>query len=184
MRKVVVAADGLRAEATLFGSASAGGRRGAGSATLPNINLDFYEGKYSSGLTLDLPFERTAERNLYRSALIDLEILVRNLQQLEDRIKQEIRNGLRNLLEDRESLLIQSDAVQLAKVRVESTELSLEAGLVEIRDLLEARDDLLDAQNSFTSAVVNYRIGELGIQRDMGLLLVDENGLWTEYSRN
>jgi outer membrane protein TolC len=183
-RKVVVAADQLRAEATLFGSASAGGRRGSGSATLPNSQLDFYEGQYSADMSIDLPFERTAERNLYRASLIDLEGAVRDLQEIEDAVKQDIRDGLRNLLEDRENLFIQSDAVRLAKGRVRSTELSQEAGFVEIRDLLEARDDLLSAQNSFTGAVVSYRIGELSIQRDMGLLLVDENGLWTEFPRN
>jgi outer membrane protein TolC len=184
MRGVYVAADQLRAEATLLGSGSWGGRRGFGSAGLENSQLDFYEGEYSALLDLDLPFERTAERNAYRASLIDLEGSVRGVQELEDAIKQDIRDGLRVLLEARENLLIQSDAVRVAERRVDSTELQLEAGRVEIRDLLEAREALLDAQNNFTTSVVSYRIGELEIQRDMGLLMVDSKGIWQEYLTN
>ncbi len=181
MRGVRVAADQLRAEVTLFGDASVGGRRGFGQAAQANSQLDFYEGDYSAGLNVDLPFERTAERNNYRISLINLERGTRNVQELEDQVKQEVRNELRDLLETRESLLIQSDAVRVAESRVAGTELQLEAGQIEIRDVVEAREALLSAQNQFTNAVVTYRIGELSVQRDMGLLSIDENGVWKEY---
>jgi outer membrane protein TolC len=57
----------------------------------------------------------------------------------------------------------------------------LEAGRVQIRDILEAQEALLSAQNALTAAVINYRITELELQRDMGLLKVDEKGLWQEF---
>jgi outer membrane protein TolC len=60
--------------------------------------------------------------------------------------------------------------------------LFLEAGRIQIRDLLEAQDALLSAQNSLTRAVVDYRIGELEFQRDLDLLEVNELGLWREFS--
>jgi outer membrane protein TolC len=91
-------------------------------------------------------------------------------------------NDLRSLFEARENLFIQAQAVRLAQKRVKSVNLFLEAGRAQMRDLLEAQDSLLGAQNSLTSAVVNYRVTELELQRDMGLLKVDENGLWQEYS--
>jgi outer membrane protein TolC len=53
---------------------------------------------------------------------------------------------------------------------------------VQIRDLLEAQDALLSAQNGLTSALVSYRVAELELQADMGLLKIDEKGLWQEYS--
>jgi hypothetical protein len=34
-----------------------------------------------------------------------------------------------------------------------------------------------------TSAVVSYRIADLELQRDPGLLEVNEKGLWLEFSR-
>ena len=131
---------------------------------------------------MDLPLERTAERNAYRNSLIALERATRNVQSLEDDIKLSIRNQLRTLLESRESVKIQAQSVVVAEKRVRSSQLFLEAGRIQIRDLLEAQDDLLAAQNSLTSAVVSYRIAELALQRDLGLLRVNEKGLWQEFS--
>ncbi|MGB2823773.1 MAG: TolC family protein, partial [Phycisphaerae bacterium] len=65
--------------------------------------------------------------------------------------------------------------------RVTSTDLFLEAGRAAIRDVLEAQEALVQAQNSLTAALVAYRIAELELQRDMGVLEVNEKGLWREY---
>jgi outer membrane protein TolC len=171
-RAVVVAADALGAELTFLGRAGYGG---TGDPTGDDQKLRFDKGVYSALLTLDLPFERTRERNDYRNSFISLEQAARNVQKLEDQIKLNIRSRLRTLLESRESLKIQAKAVLVAEKRVKSTELFLDAGRgqIQIRDLLEARDALLSAQNLLTLAAVNYRIAELELQSDMGL--------WQEY---
>lgn len=181
-RQVVVRADALGAELTFLGSGNIGSSRGIGSAGSDDAQLHFNDGSYSGLLNLDLPLERTAERNAYRKSLIDLEQATRDVQTLEDQIKLSIRNELRALLELRESLKIQAQAVILANKRVRSTTLFVEAGRTEIRNLLEALDALLGAQNSLISDVVSYRVGELELQRDMGVLQVDERGLWREFS--
>ena len=108
----------------------------------------------------------------YRSSLISFEQVVRAVQDLEDRIKLDVRNGLSRLLEGRETIRIQAQAVNVARRRVDSTSEFLEAGRAEIRDVLEAQDALLTAQNSLTSALVNYRVNELSLQRDLGVLTV------------
>jgi outer membrane protein TolC len=180
-RDVVVAADALQAELTLFGEAKAGGQRGLGSAEQPDAQLRFEKGVYSTNATLDLPLHRTAERDAYRQSFINLDQAVRNVQLLEDSIKLQVRGDLRDLLQARESYKIQSQAVQLAERRVVSTQLFLEAGRAEIRDLLDAQEALVSAQNALTAALVNYRVSELQLQRDMDLLDVDEKGLWHEY---
>jgi len=180
-RAVVVAADALAAGLTLTGSASAGERRSLGSAMLDDGEIRPERGFYSAGLEVDLPWERTAERNIYRDSYINLERSVRNLQDAEDSIKLDIRDGLRDLLESRQSYQIQAIAVQLAERRVESNKLFLEAGRAEIRDVLEAERALLNAQNQLTAALVQYRVSELELQRDMGVLQVNSKGLWREY---
>jgi outer membrane protein TolC len=181
-RAVVVAADALGTELTLFGTSELGSRRSISSATADDAQLRTDKGKYSALLTFDLPFERTAERNAYRNSFILLERAVRDVQILEDQIKLDVRNQLRDLLESRESLKIQANSVIVAQRRVKSSNLFFEAGEVPIRDVLEAQDALLSAQNALTSAVVSYRVAELELQIDMGLLKVDEKGLWQEYS--
>ncbi len=181
-RAIVVLADALRAELTLFGTAGLGGSRSISSVNSADTSLRLDKGEYSAFMTMDLPFERTAERNAYRNGYILLERAVRNVQNLEDEIKISIRNKLRDLLESRESLRIQARSVTLAQKRVRSTNLFLEAGRAEIRDLLEAQEALLSAQNSLTAAIINYRIAELELQRDMGVLEINEKGLWREYT--
>jgi outer membrane protein TolC len=144
--------------------------------------LSFQGGRYAALLSLDLPIERTAERDAYRNSLISLERATRSVQRLEDQIKVAIRDELRTLLESRESLKIQAQSVVVAEKRVDSAQLFLEAGRAQIRDLLEAQDALLSARNDLTSAVVSYRTAELQFQRDLELLKITKEGLWQELS--
>ncbi len=176
-RSVVVAADRLRMEATLLGSATFGSRRASvESATQDSARLQLDRGVFSSLLTLNFPLERTAERAAFRKSLIDLERSVRSLQELEDNVKLSVRNGLRDMRLAHENVRIQADAVAVAEKRVRSVTLFLEAGRAQMRDLIEAQDALLAARNGLTAAQVDYRIAEMEIQRDMGALHIDEEG--------
>ena len=181
LRQIPIAANAFLPGMTLNLSGTAGGTRDTGSAGSGNAALRPLDGSYNALLTLDLPLERTAERNQYRKQIINLHSEVRSFQSLEDQVKLEVRDDLRNLLQSRESLRIQSQAVRLAQRRVQSTSLFLQLGRAQVRDVLDAQASLLSAQNALTSALVNYRVAELDIQRDMGVLRVNENGLWQEY---
>jgi len=180
-RKVIVDADALGAELTFFGSAELGQRRTITTADLDNAEFRADKAKYSALLTIDLPFERTKERNIYRNSFITLERAVRDVQILEDKIKLSVINELRDLLQARESFYIQARAVYVAEKRIKSVGMFLESGRAQIRDLLEAQESLLSAQNGLTGAIVDYRVAELQLQRDLGLLKVDEKGLWQEF---
>ncbi len=180
-RHAVVAADALRMGLTVQGGGAIGESRSLSSADLPDARLRFNEGVYTAGLNLDLPLERTAERNAWRNSLIALERAVRDTQNLEDQIKLEVRNSLREMLQARESYRIQKQSLSVAERRVDSTELFLEAGRAQVRDILEAQEALVSARNSLTAAMVNYRAAEIKLQRDMGVLAVDTDGRWKEY---
>ncbi|NOY82385.1 MAG: TolC family protein [Kiritimatiellaeota bacterium] len=181
-RKLYVATDALRPELTLFGSAQAGSRRSRSQSDSPDTGIDPTHGNYAALLELDPGFERTAERIGYRESLIQIESAVRDVQGLEDQIKLDVRNDLRALLQARETLQIQLQAVDLARKRVRSTDLFLQAGRASVRDVLESQEALLSAQNAATAALVDYRIAELDLQRDIGVLEVDGEGLWREYT--
>jgi len=173
-RKVVVAADRLRTELTFFGKARVEGDR------LRDLRFD--RGNYEAFLNLELPLERTSEAIAYRRSLLALEQAVRKVQALEDEIKLGARSQLRTLREARESLQIQALSVELARRRVRGADLNLQAGRVQIRDLLEAQEDLLSAQNAFIAAAVDYRLAELELQSDLGVLEVGAEGLWKEFN--
>ena len=180
-RVVVVAADALRAELNLVGHTESGSRRTVDTAGSDDARIRANQAISSGVLTLNLAVERTAERNNYRNSLISLEETLRVMSTKEDEVKLDVRNRLRTLLLARESVQIQAESVRVAEKRVRSTDLFLQAGRVQIRDVLEAQDDLVSAQNSLTAAVVRYRVAELQLQRDMGMLKVNEKGLWREF---
>ena len=179
-RAVLVAEDSLRAELTIGGSASIGEGRGAMSGDQPDAKFRPKEGSYGALLNVNLPIERTAERNRYRNSLISLEKAVRSFQAAEDQLKQDVKSKLRDMLENRERLVIQIQAVELAERRVKNTDMLLQAGRAELRDVLDAQSALTSAQNSLYSAAVSYRINELELQRDLGVLQVTSDGLWKE----
>ncbi len=183
-RKVTVAADALRAGLTLEGRAAMGERRTLSSADLPFADLRPEKGAYNAGLALDLPLERTSERNLYRNSLIALEKAAREAQALEDNIKMEVRDAMRAMLQARESYRIQQQALTVALRRVASTEQFLQAGRAEVRDILEAQEALVSARNALTASKINYHLAALQLQRDMGVLTVDDDGNYHEYKWN
>jgi len=182
-RSVVVAANALEAGLELVGSVQSGESRSIATADLSGAKLRFDQGAYAVCANIELPWERTAERNAYRQSYINLERAVRNVQELEDQIKLDVRDRLRTLVDARESYKIQNQSVLLAEQRVKSNKMFLDAGRgnVQIRDVLEAEDALLNAQNGLTAALVGYRVAELQLQSDLGLLRVDETGLWEEF---
>jgi outer membrane protein TolC len=179
-RQVVVAANALQAGIDLVGTATVRSPNNR-SSDIARIGLDPRVGLYTAGVVVDLPWERTAERNVYRESYVRLEKVVRGVQELEDQVKLDIRDALGRLREARESFRIQALAVKLAQRRVDSTNLFLQAGRAEIRDLLDAQASLVTAQNALTAAAVSYRVTELQLQRDMDVLTVNEKGLWLEY---
>ena len=58
------------------------------------------------------------------------------------------------------------------------SEIRYEAGELENRDLLEARQSLIDAQNALIGLKVNHFIGRLRLLRSLVILFIDERGGW------
>jgi len=151
----------------------------SGSANANDEGVSFSDSvNYSALLSLNLPWDRTIERAAFRNSLIALRSAERAIEEQEDRIKQELRSASRKIAELRETCLIQKLSVELAERRVESTDLFLQAGQAQIRDVLDAQEDLVVAQNIMVSAFVSYHIETLNLQRNLELLEVNERGLW------
>ncbi len=172
-RKVIVAADGLEADLDFFVDTSV-----PSSGDTRAERLRFHEGTYNLGLESDLPFDRKSERNTYRESLIELQRTIREYNEEIDLIKLEIRDAYRNLKEAAQRYYIQKNSLELARQRVESTSFLLELGRVSTRDLLEAQDALLQAENSLSEAVVDHLIEKLNFFKDVGIMQVRPDGSW------
>lgn len=170
-RKVVVAADALRANLDLAASASlasAGGRP---------ADFDLDDAQWSLGFDFELPAERVQERNAYRESLISLEQRKRDVDELGDTIQADVRAALGDTRTNLEAWRIQKNAVALAERRVESTRLNLDAGRAATRDLLEAQEALLEAQNAATQALIDFQLAKLALWRDLELVRIETQGI-------
>lgn len=173
-RKIIVAEDNLKA-----GIRVVGGMNAASQGQTDFQNIQFQDGTYSAGLEVDLPFDRKSQRNEYRRTLIALEQYQRNYENKADEVKLEVRNAYRRLIELAEKYRIQQLSLKLAEKRVESTSLLLQAGRAQTRDLLDSQNSLLNAQNSLTAALVDHAIGKLNFFKDIEVLQVKPDGMWT-----
>ncbi len=130
----------------------------------------------TAGFELDLPLDRKSERNEYRRRLIDLDEATRSQCETRDGVVLQVRNSWRQLTRALRSYRIRVQSVRLAEARVESTMLLLEAGDADTRDMLDAREALVGAQNDLARALVDYRVARLQLARDMEILTVTKTG--------
>jgi len=174
-RKLVLAAKGLGPQLDLTA--------GANVASTPQTQvtrLRFHEGAYSLGLAADLPFDRKAQRNAYREALIAVQQQQRGYDEEIDQIKLNVRNAYRTLAETADSYRIQKLGLKLAQRRVEVEKLSLQYGRGTVRLLLDSEDALVQAQNDVLGALVDHLIAKLSFFRDVGVLQVRPDGMWEQ----
>ncbi len=171
-RKVGVAADALRAELNLTGSADVvSGDRGN------RRNVQFTE-DYLLDIDLGLPLDRVPEQNVYRKALITLNQRRREYELASDTIAMEVRQALRDLKKAAERYKLQTESLNLAQERFRKTYALMQYSRASSRRVLAAQRDLYDAQNDATDALVNYTIAMLNFYRDTGVLQVRPDGMW------
>ena len=172
-RAVTIAADNLRPELSLTGSASHGRTKATGKSDADRTT-------YGLMLESNLPWDMRDERNAYEAAVRALEKAERGLAIKEDATRQLIRDDFRSLNSAWNSFVIQSEALEVAARRVRSTTLFQQAGRSSTRDLLEAEAALLSARNAVVGAIVDYRMAGLKLRRDMSVLTITEEGLLLE----
>ncbi|HNU43760.1 MAG TPA: TolC family protein [Phycisphaerae bacterium] len=132
---------------------------------------------WRSGLELRLD-DRKSERNAYRAALIGLRRTERTHEEFADQVRSEVRRALRRLDQQAQVRDIQVLNVEENALRQEAAREQYRLGMISNRDLDEALNDLLQAQNALAGAVANYRAAVLEVLRDTGLLRVGEDGRW------
>ncbi len=173
LRNVQLAADGLGSQLNLTGSANAASRQESDFSS-----FQFNSGTYTLGFDVDLPLDRKTQRNDYREALITLERQQRQYEEDMDIIKLAVRGAYRRLKETADRYKIEKNSLKLAQERVEMNKVLLDAGRVTTRILLDSQDDLLEAQNNVTRALIDHLDAKLSFYRDVGIMHVRPDGMW------
>jgi outer membrane protein TolC len=173
-RAVRIAADDLRArlDLTIYADAA--------SPTDDHLRAIAWDDGYASAaLDAELPLDKTDEYIDYKRALIDEERQKRQVAESRDTIFADLRSVWRRLTSSRQDIAIQRLSVQLAEQRIDNTELLFEAGRINIRELLDAREDLINARNSYTEAIVTYRMNWLRLLYQLEQLPTEPETLWS-----
>ncbi len=177
-RKLKLAVDALKPQVDLVGNVLFRSREVANGFPAPEI--DRYT--WNAGLDVDLGLNRKPERNAYRAALIARERAARAVEQLEDEIRIQVRDGWRALEQARRTYEISELGVELAERRVEEQTLLAELGRLKAQDQVDAENDLASSRNQRTQALVGHTIARLQFWNNLGILFIKENGQWEEIS--
>lgn len=160
------------------------------------VKFSAEDSSVSAGIRFDTPFNRLVERNNFRQQLIFYQQSRRQLIQFEDGIHRGLRSLLRDLEQLRLNLEIQRRAVAISIRRVDQTRENLNRptpplvpgqpvptfGPTSALNLLTALSDLRSSQNNFMSVWLNYHSGRMRLMRELGLMRMDDHGLWIEQS--
>lgn len=172
-RALRISRDGLRTDVDLDANVTFGGDGPEVLKATPDAWSS------SVGLGVDLPVQRVRERNSYRSALISLDRARRDYDVLLETVDRDIRDALRQLTRTEQQIILQRQQIEQENKAVAVTEIRVESGDAENRDLLEARQSLVSLQNQLVSQQVNHFIARLRLWQDLGLLFIDSEGMWS-----
>jgi len=167
-RRIDNAENGLLPDLNLTAGAAVGSR-----LETPAGNVDSRTTQYDAGVTLDLPVDRLAERNVYRAALVNFAQSERNVVTVRDNILADVRESVRQIRAAQTTLNIQQTAIDLAVRRLDYSNELLRQGRTDARNVVEAQDSLLTAQDAYEVALADLQIQVLQLLRRTGTLRVD-----------
>jgi hypothetical protein len=175
-RQIKLAGDDLRSIVNLGAQQVISTRTGSENP----VDFTFDNSQTRLTASLDTPLNRRLQRNNFRVALINYNLGLRNLMALEDTIKLDVREDLRQLSLDRNQYAISVASAALAYERVISTRLRLQLAVqnVAARDFLEAQQAYANALNAIARQHVNYITDRIELFFDMEAIEVDSCGFW------
>ncbi len=176
-RQVRIAANRLQPGLDFFADASLSSER-----PTDYTSFDMDDVRAGAGIEIDLPINRYRERNQYRATVVNFERAIRTLGLALDEKRNQIKLGIRNLNQLQENYKIETTSVRLAEQRVESANLTIQAGRAAPFDLVLAQDDLIAAKNNLSTALVSYLSARLQLLLDIGILDTDIEEYWLKAS--
>lgn len=172
-RRIKIAKQNLLPQLDLSGS-----YRVLGDAGEDTVNLNFDRNRLKGGLDLDLRLDKKSDRNQYRAALISQQKAKRELDLAEENIRAAIRTDWRDIDTAKKQYEIAKAGVEMSARRLEEEQLLNELGKGTARDLIDAQQDLIEAKDDLTAALINHYLSTLRLYRDMGVLHIKKDGSW------
>lgn len=129
----------------------------------------FYYDASAIGVTLKVPiFNGFATRSRIRQANVDLRKNEVNIRETTNALNLAYENAKIQLRNNINTIKAQRQNVQLAQEIYNSTQNNYNNGLAALTDLLDTENALTQAQNSYTQALLNYKIAEIQLIKSNG----------------
>jgi len=189
-RQVEIKANQLKAVLNL----TAQGQIGTPSGKDNPLNFRKDQSSYQVGVEFTTPLNQQTARNEYRQAQINYQRARRLYMQTEDGVKEDVRSEWRQLLLQERNFETTRQSIRFAAIQLDiAVEQVKEQSLQQQGigggggggqnqnqglNLLNALNSVLTAQNNFIGFWVNYEQNRINIYKDMGIMQVDERGVW------
>ena len=136
-----------------------------------------YGSDYSSiGLGLKIPiFSGFGSRAKVQQALIEIETIEQTLKDTRLAMDLAQENAQTQLANNLLTIQTQEENVKLAQEVLTNTQNNYQQGLASLNDLLESERALSDAKNSYTNALLSYKLAEIDLLKAQGRLDVLKN---------
>ncbi len=132
------------------------------------------------GVDLEIPLDRKAERNAYRSSIIGLRRAERGYDLSLDLMRLAVRRALRQIDRTKFSMEIQLQTIRSDELRREAAQIRFEQGTDSNRNVVDADDSLLRARDEYDRDVSEFRRALLAFRLATGTLRVGEDGRWLD----
>ena len=129
----------------------------------------FYYDASAIGITLKVPiFNGFATRSRVRQADVDLKKADEDIRERTNSLNLAYENAKIQLRNNINTIKAQRQNVTLAQEIYNSTQNNYNNGLAALTDLLDTENALTSAQNSYTQALLNYKIAEIQLIKSNG----------------
>ncbi len=150
------------------------------------FNFSGSSSSYRVGVQFTAPLDQVAERNNYRSAQIRYQRARRAYMAAEDQVKLQVRTSWRQLQVLEQNLETARQALRINVLQYDQAVEEANApgqqsqGGVRGRNLIDALNNILAAQDRLIQIWADYERERLNIHRDMGMMEIDPQGLWVD----
>jgi outer membrane protein TolC len=132
------------------------------------------------GLTLSVPLDRLTLNGDYQRAVTRFVQQERQFQLSRDTLVRQARERLIALRQASFTIRLQKAAVDQADKGLRLVTIEYREGKKPNRDVIEAQNNLIQAQNAHLQVLVNYKIALLSLRQFTGQLAIDEGGKWLD----
>lgn len=131
----------------------------------------FWTSGASVGLTLRIPvFNGLGTRAKVKQANIDIQKLQLDIKDAEQALALDFKNAQTQIENALITIRIQEENVALAKDVLENIQNNYKNGIAPLTDLLNAETAFTEAENNYTSALLDYKLAEVALIKSQGKL--------------